>query len=360
MASKKATVILFPLLSLFLISGFFNTLRADCTLPKPTIVSTAPFWNNFDVDDNPVSNEFGILHYYTGSKIMAYSSLVHVHLVAGELANVPDGVPFNGTEDFSGSGEFQDLAAGDWQVVFKYVPDGRLGFLNFTVTDDGNPATPDSIEVTRFGLQDPLDMDGIISGDCQSLDNSALPIELEHFSAQVVGETVLLEWTTSAEIDNLGFDIQRSLDGIDFQSIGWEEGQGNSNRMVAYTFIDENVQKNITYYYRLVNRDLQGGGDISPLRSARVKGEGSAVVSPVYPNPVFGANAHLQIVGQQNTRIQLRLFNGMGLLMHQREIELEEGLNQVELSLDQLPSGHYYTLIENEGTTIQRRLMISR
>ncbi len=341
--------------------GLFNgSLMAQCDLLDPPISSTAPFWNNFDVDGNTASNEFGILHYYTGSKILAYASLIRVHVAGGALVNVADGLAFDGTEDFSGTGEYSDLAVGDWQIIFKYVPDGRLGFLNFTVTDDGNSASPDSISVTRFGLQDTADTDGIIAGDCGSLNNTTLPIELAFFEAQALGTQVILNWSTASETENLGFDIQRSLDAVNFESVGWQEGQGDSQHEVKYQFVDETAIAGLTYYYRLVNRDRNGGGATSSLRSASLAGQKALSISEVYPNPVFGDQAQLQVVSERRGEMQWSLYDGRGQVVEQQVMDLEKGVQLLNLELSARPSGHYYLLVQQDTELWKKRIIISR
>ncbi len=334
-------------------------LSAQCTPHSPPIVSSAPFWNNFDIDGNPASNEFAILHYYTGSKIIAYPSLIRLYVVEGNLVNVADGVTFDGTENFSGTGEYADLAAGDWQIVFQYVPDGRLGFLQFTVTDDGNPASPDSISVTAYALQDPADSDGIVAGDCSSLANTVLPIELASFEVQNQAERVLLEWTTASEIDNLGFEVQRSLDAVHFESLAWVEGQGDSRWDTHYQYVDKTVLGGMTYYYRLVSYDRDGGGDHSPLRVARTKAPGELELSEVFPNPVFETRAKLQLVSERATELHWALYDGRGQLMKRAVLAVEKGVQLVDLELAGLPSGHYYLLAQSGGEQWKKSVIIS-
>lgn len=359
-AYNRLTIQLFLTL-IFTLLIFTFKVNAQCTTPSPRIVSTASFWTNFDIDGNASTDEFGILHYTTSSKILAYSSLVNVYTIAGELVNVPDGEIFDGTEDISGHGEFNELDPGDYQIVFKYVPDGRLGFLNFTITNDNNNNTTDSIEVTRIAFQALTDSDGIIAGDCNSLDNTALPIELGYFRAKPIDETILLEWETLSEIDNLGFDIQRSNDGKNFQSIGWRAGQGDSDRKVAYSFVDENLQQNITYYYRIVNRDRLGGGDISPVRSAKVKGDRFAEVSPAFPNPVVGSETNIQIIGQKNNiAVEMSVFTSQGQRVILDNLVVDKGVNKYAIDVDHLPSGQYFVVVKNDLDISRRQFVIAR
>ena len=70
---------------------------------------------------------------------------------------------------------------------------------------------------------------------------SVLPIELIDFSAQLIEYEVLLTWHTAMEINNQGFDIQRSTNNQNWDIIGWENGKGDTENGHAYQFIDRTV-----------------------------------------------------------------------------------------------------------------------
>lgn len=97
-------------------------------------------------------------------------------------------------------------------------------------------------------------------------ENIALPIELLHFSGKKVGNKNELYWATSTEINNDYFIIEKSSTGEKFKKIGIVNGAGNSNRLINYSLLDEEVENTINYY-RLKQVDFNGSYTISNLIS---------------------------------------------------------------------------------------------
>src|SRR5690606_22436244 len=65
-----------------------------------------------------------------------------------------------------------------------------------------------------------------------------LPVELSSFSASVVSGSVHLKWTTSSEINNHGFEIERNS-GEKFVTVGFVDGSGTTTESRSYSFIDK-------------------------------------------------------------------------------------------------------------------------
>ncbi|NUO02116.1 MAG: hypothetical protein HUU01_16040, partial [Saprospiraceae bacterium] len=113
-----------------------------------------------------------------------------------------------------------------------------------------------------------------------------LPIELTRFSATPGRDNILLTWETATELNNAGFEIQRSSnDGRDFAAIGWVTGAGTSQTAKTYSFMDRDVKPGINYAYRLMQLDFDGASSVSPVVTASLKGE-KFVIGAQYPNPV--------------------------------------------------------------------------
>ncbi len=98
----------------------------------------------------------------------------------------------------------------------------------------------------------------------QSPDNP-LPVELTSFTASLANNGVELKWITESEINNLGFEIWRSIDNEDnFQKIaGYNTnealaGSGNSNTRRIYQYYDGTVEVGHTYYYTLWDVSFSG------------------------------------------------------------------------------------------------------
>lgn len=108
-------------------------------------------------------------------------------------------------------------------------------------------------------------------------------------AASNIAGNVLLKWTTATEINNKGFEIQRSSDGSKFTSIGFvnskvADGTGSGT---DYSFTDKTAPTE-TNYYRLVQTDLDNKTTLSNIVSIYISGNGTQGLS-VYPNPARGA-----------------------------------------------------------------------
>jgi len=109
-----------------------------------------------------------------------------------------------------------------------------------------------------------------------------LPIEMTaSLQVHLNDKTAVLRWRTATEINNAGFEVQRSKDGMAWERIGWKAGQGNTTTPQSYTYIDENPFFGISYY-RLKQVDFNGDIAYSNVVSLRYMSNGVTV----YPNPV--------------------------------------------------------------------------
>lgn len=84
-----------------------------------------------------------------------------------------------------------------------------------------------------------------------------LPVELNAFTSQAVGRNVYLTWSTSAETNNFGFEIERKSINSIWTKTGFVEGHGTVTVPENYTFTDRNLTAG-TFKYRLKQLDLNG------------------------------------------------------------------------------------------------------
>ena len=109
-----------------------------------------------------------------------------------------------------------------------------------------------------------------------------LPIEITApLRVRLQNKTALLEWRTATETNNAGFEIQRSQDGMTWEKIAWQDGQGTTTTTHRYTHRDIAPLFG-TSYYRLRQVDFDGAFTYSNVVSLRYR---RTQVS-VYPNPV--------------------------------------------------------------------------
>lgn len=95
---------------------------------------------------------------------------------------------------------------------------------------------------------------------------SSLPIELLYFSGFEYGKANNLYWSTASENNNDYFNIEKTRDGNDWNSIANMKGAGNSTSQLYYSFVDEDVE-NIINYYRLKQTDYDGNFKYSEIIS---------------------------------------------------------------------------------------------
>ena len=92
-----------------------------------------------------------------------------------------------------------------------------------------------------------------------------LPVELVEFKALIRNDGVSLMWKTASESNNMGFEIQRAnFNEINWETIGFKEGRGDSYELASYFFVDENPLYGMNYY-RLRQLDYDGNFEYSAV-----------------------------------------------------------------------------------------------
>jgi hypothetical protein len=162
---------------------------------------------------------------------------------------------------------------------------------------------------TTDGIGGPFaDWQIIVPSACSSKQinvDCALPVSFISFNATKQNKESLLSWNTALEQNNKLFFIERSADGIHFETIGSQEGQGTTGTLQNYSFIDYNPSPGINYY-RLRQVDFDGYASYSHL--VKVVFDDSFDVM-VYPNPSQGV---FQISIAKAETIQAEVYNALG------------------------------------------------
>ena len=178
-----------------------------------------------------------------------------------------------------------------------------------------------------------------------------LPVNIDAFTARAVGKQAEIQFSTATEQNNSHFLVQRSGDGRDFKTIGRVEGKGDSDRLVAYTFVDERPIAGVNYY-RLQQYDFDGASEVfGPV--AVYFAEPTSEGPKVWPVP---ASDELQIdLPDSQQAWELSVFNLNGQLLLQRTAA--PGLNRTSLALQALPAGTYLLRWKNGRSTGQQKFI---
>jgi hypothetical protein len=174
-----------------------------------------------------------------------------------------------------------------------------------------------------------------------------LPVTLVDFSARTVDQKVELNWTTSEEINNSHFEIERSANPNDgFVNVGKVLGNGNSEAFSTYRFVDATAEEG-TNYYRLKQIDFDGTFEYSPIVVVELE-EASERILSVFPNPVAaGDRITVRLRGEwARGATNLSLFD-VGGRMVTEWTKLSKGSFNTELPV--LPAG-IYQMVATDGT----------
>jgi len=172
----------------------------------------------------------------------------------------------------------------------------------------------------------------------------AVPVTLVSFSALSRDKEVQLSWATASEINNHYFEIQHSLDGINFGPIGTVEGNGNSSNLIDYAFVD-NSPALASNYYRLKQLDFDGAFEYSKVISVRLNNKLYDIA--LTPSPVK-EELFLSVTND----ISLEIFSLSGV----RVISVSNILGG-SVDVSDLQSGIYLVRIQSQNEIITKKII---
>ncbi len=146
--------------------------------------------------------------------------------------------------------------------------------------------------------------------------SAALPVSLLYFNGERLNaEHVKLTWETSSEVNNSGFEIERSFDTpLVFENIGFVDGVGKSSDRKSYDFEDINFNQERTYY-RLKQLDYDGTFEYSRIIS--VVGITEELTITPMPNPGPQNNTAFLVTGYDATQlVALTVINTSGVIIY--------------------------------------------
>ena len=175
-----------------------------------------------------------------------------------------------------------------------------------------------------------------------------LPVELSYFKAKQEKQTVKLNWQTTTEINNDGFEIQRSTDNRNWETLDFILGEGTTYEVQDYDYTDEKPASGKNYY-RLKQIDYDGRFVYSSI----VMEEIALGSLKIYPNPVNGESVNLQFPTTDYDEAIIEIYDNLGRLTMQSV--LNYGEKQVDIS--DLSSGFYIVSLKIGGQFYQERLI---
>ncbi|MDD4748299.1 MAG: T9SS type A sorting domain-containing protein, partial [Salinivirgaceae bacterium] len=185
--------------------------------------------------------------------------------------------------------------------------------------------------------------------------DNPLPVTLVNFQASVSNGVAMLSWITASEQNNSHFEIQRSSNMIDFESISNVYSKapgGNSNSLISYSTTDNTLQSGASYY-RLKQIDYNGQFAYSPVASVSWDGDERSFVNDIklYPNPTSGMimfDAPMSLKG-----MTVQIYSSNGSIIKEQFIDNSD----FQLDLSNYSNGLYMIKIGDGNDYVIRRIV---
>ncbi len=194
----------------------------------------------------------------------------------------------------------------------------------------------------------------------QNSGGTPLPVELSTFTADILNNKVELQWQTATEVNNYGFEVQRTIQNSklkiqNFEKIGFVKGNGNSNSPKNYSFIDDNPPSG-TVVYRLKQIDNDGNfkySQIVTVNSLPTKFE----LFQNYPNP-FNPTTTIKYQINSIEFVSLKVFDALGqeiiTLVNENKLP---GIYSVRFDGSNLSGGVYFYRLQ-AGSFYQTKKLV--
>ena len=173
-----------------------------------------------------------------------------------------------------------------------------------------------------------------------------LPLHLLQFSG-VLNNTVQLQWQTEQEKDFNHFNIQRSVDGINFTNIGSINGN-NCNSKNNYNYADNSLQvlNAQKIFYRLQLMDIDEKFTYSKIISFNLTQNAGSITA--FPNPAAESiNLSFTQIKKGNTEISIT--NMAGNTVKKNNQYLSVGKVSLNIDVNTLSPGAYIATVINDS-----------
>ena len=175
-----------------------------------------------------------------------------------------------------------------------------------------------------------------------------LPVELISFNGLCEDNQTTLSWQTASEFNSSYFEVQKSIDGINWRVINTQDASGNSTELLTYQAIDDsNTEENA--YYRLNQVDENGEENMYDPIFIGCDETTSSIKT--YPNP---SDNSFQLVVTDNNLIGKTTFEMIdikGKIITSKAFNIVEGVNSLMINENVQPGVYYIKLINADYTT---------
>lgn len=318
-----------------------NMLLRVLVVPEPPSV-TVP--NTFRAIGSFTANPVNPYNYAANLANGANVSTLMATKGTGRILSVFNGVSYG------------NFLGGNNRGFVAFQANGNMGTIELTVNSVNNFI----LHGLAFeGMDGGTDGVGTaVLNDCTTF-VTPLSVDLIKFNASAKDKNVVLSWKTASELNNSGFEIQRSADGKHFRKVGWMPGHDTTVEGAEYSFVDEHAEVNMVHYYRLKQMDNNGKFEYSDIQEVIIKDKNSIDVSNVYPNPVPAeATMRIRISLAEAADAQMDIYNQQGQVIQSLSKTLNSGNNPWDIVTSNMVAGNYFAKIQIGDKVVYKRFTV--
>mgnify|MGYP003738112353 FL=1 len=181
-----------------------------------------------------------------------------------------------------------------------------------------------------------------------------LPVTLTRFKGVVENnQSALLSWQIGESINFRKFEVEMSLDGINYSGTG---NVGYTPGKADYQF-SQRMYSGVLYYFRLKLVDEDGSFKYSSIVTLRAQEIASESALVILTNPAT-AGSILKIKAGSNQSASLKIYDETGRLMRNKPVSLKAGAQLVEVpETNGLTPGTYLLQISIDQMPVSARLV---
>ncbi len=213
---------------------------------------------------------------------------------------------------------------------------------------------PGAVSFRKYNTAQNVVVDGIRIAKMWS---DVVPVELTSFTASAGSKSITLNWKTSTETNNRGFEVQRKTSNSGWTDISFVNGNGTSTQSHEYSYTDNNLESG-KYSYRLKQVDMDGSFEYSKVVEANIDAPAKFELAQNYPNP-FNPTTKIDFSVPSNSNVKLTVYNVLG-----QQVSvlvngfMKSGNHTVDFNAAGLNSGLYFYKLESNGTSLVKKMML--
>ncbi len=178
-----------------------------------------------------------------------------------------------------------------------------------------------------------------------------LPVELVDFTRSCVDDAVILRWSTGSERNSSHFEVQRSTDGIKFETVGTVTAAGTSQSLIHYEHVDARTPGLV--YHRLRQVDQDGSYTIGPVVVGSCAEENGLALVNAWDS---GSELNVSISSPNEQDATLYVYDAAGRHILQRDVFLNKGGTLVGLPIQGTAQGIYLIRLVSATGSLARRV----